>query len=336
MIRLSIVLLFLISAATMFQGCGGSKEIEKEIVWPDPPDSARIKYVTTYKSEDQFTSGLGKSLEGLGGKKIWLGFARPFDVTGDNRGHIFISDALQGIFEIDQNKNEFKKLECKQCNFSLGAPRGLACDSGRVFVGLPSLGEVIVLSHEGMLLDTIGRRGSMPNPIDVVFDSLRHRILVVDNKLHQVKVFSDRGDTLFSIGKRGMEDGEFNFPQSAAVDRYGNIYVVDAFNFRIQIFDSTGKFLRKFGQQGDAWGTFAMPKGIALDADTNIYVLDAQHEHFQIFNNHGELLLFVGKYSSANDGFVNPVSMFIDNKNRIYVTDQLNERVQVFQILNIK
>jgi len=328
--------MFFVVAAAIFGGCGGSKQVEKEYVWPDPPDTARIKYIATYKNEDQFKSGFGKSLERLGGGTGSLGFARPFDVTGDNHGHIFVSDGVQGVFEIDEIKNDFRLLECKKCNFSLAAPRGIACDTGRIFVGLPSLGQIVVLSYNGELLDTIGKRGSMPNPIDVVLDTMRHRLLVVDNKLHQVKVFSDRGDTLFTIGTRGFGDGEFNFPQSVAVDRYGNIYVVDAFNFRVQIFDSTGKFLRKFGKQGDQWGQFAMPKGIALDADTNIYVLDSQHEHFQVFNNQGELLLFVGKYSPGNDGFENPVSMFIDNNNRIYVTDQLNQRVQVFQILNLK
>jgi hypothetical protein len=336
MSKQSLVFLFFTGIAALLQGCSGTKQAEREFVWPDPPDTARIKYLTTYKNEDQFKSGVGGALERLSGNKGSLSFARPFDVSGDNRGHIFVSDGVQGIFEIDQNANEFKMLECKNCKFSLAAPRGLACDSSRVFVGLPSLGQIVVLSHSGELLDTIGRRGSMPNPIDVVLDTLRHRLLVVDNKLHQVKVFSDHGDTLFSIGTRGLGDGEFNYPQSVAVDRQGNIYVVDAFNFRIQIFDSTGKFLRKFGKQGDEWGTFAMPKGIALDADTNIYVLDSQHEHFQVFNNHGELLLFVGKYSPLNDGFENPVSIFIDSSNKIYVTDQLNQRVQVFQILNLK
>jgi sugar lactone lactonase YvrE len=257
-------------------------------------------------------------------------------VTGDNHGHIFVTDGVQGVFLIDENKNEFKLLSCPECRFPLTNPRGIACDTGRVYVGLPATGQIAVLSHSGNLIDTIGRRGTFPNPIDIVLDTLRHRLLVVDNKLCQVKVYTEKGDTLFSIGRMGEGDGEFNRPQSVAVDKYGNIYVVDAFNFRIQIFDSTGKYLRKFGQQGDAWGMFAMPKGIALDADTNIYILDSQHEHFQVFNNHGELLLFVGKYSPGNDGFVNPVSIFIDNKNRIYVTDQLNARVQVFQILNSK
>ncbi len=331
--KFSIIVLCAVSLAFLFGGCGGSKQSEKAIVWPDPPDTARIKYIGTYRSEDQFKSSVGKSLEGLGGKNSWFSFSRPFDVTGDNHGHIFVTDAAQGIFMIDENKSEFSKIECKTCTFKTNNPRGIAADSNRIFVGLPDLGQVVVLSHTGELLDTIGRRGTFPNPLDIVLDTVRHRLFVVDNRLHQVRVFTDHGDSLFSIGTRGYGDGEFNFPQSLAVDKFGTIYVVDAFNFRVEIFDTNGTFVRKFGKQGDRWGDFAMPKGIAVTADTNIYLLDAQHHHFQIFNNQGELLLFVGKYSAQNDGFINPVSMFIDNRNRVYVTDQLNARVQIFQIL---
>jgi hypothetical protein len=334
--RVATLIIFA-GALLALEGCGSSKEsAEKVPTWPNPPDPARITYVKTYRSDEDFKSGFSKTLESLGGERTALTFSRPFDVTGDNRGHIFVSDGLQGVIMIDENKSEYRKLVCKKCGFSTDQPRGIACDSSRVFVGYPSLGQIVVFNYDGDFLDTIGHRGSFPNPIDVVCDAPRHRIFVVDNRLHQVKVFRDNGDTLFTIGKRGLEDGEFNFPQSLTVDASGTIYVVDAFNFRIQAFDSTGKFLRKFGRQGDEWGAFAMPKGIAVDSDTNIYVLDAQHQHFQIFNQEGRLLLFVGQYSSGNDGFINPVSMFIDNHDRIYVTDQLNRRVQVFQYLKHK
>lgn len=329
----AIIAMCAVCVALLLAGCGGSQQSEKSLAWPDPPDTARIKYVGTYRSEDQFKSAVGKSLEGLGGKNSWLSFSRPFDVTGDNHGKIYVTDAAQGVFVINENTSEFTKLECKKCTFKMNNPRGIAADTARIYVGLPDLGQVVVLSPAGELLDTIGRRGSLPNPLDIVLDTVRHRVFVVDNRLHQVKVFTEHGDSLFSIGTRGVGDGEFNFPQSVAIDRFGTIYVVDAFNFRVEIFDSAGTFVRSFGKQGDLWGDFAMPKGIAVTADTNIYLLDGQHHHFQIFNNRGELLLFVGKYSARNDGFINPVSMFIDNRNRIYVTDQLNARVQIFQIL---
>ena len=213
-------------------------------------------------------------------------------------------------------------------------PRGIGCGHGKVFIGLAGSGKIAVLDEEGKYLQVIGREGQFPNPVDVVCDTNRNRLYIVDNRLHQVLVYSETGDSLFTIGKRGTGEGEFNFPESAAVDSAGNVYVVDSFNYRIEIFDQSGKFLRMFGKQGDAYGTFARPKGIALDSYGNIYVLDGIHNNYQVFNNAGEMLMFVGRYSPGNDGFENPVSIAIDHNNKIFVTDNLNGRLQVFQLLS--
>jgi hypothetical protein len=211
--------------------------------------------------------------------------------------------------------------------------RGVAYAHGKLFVGVANLGQVLVIDSEGVAVAKIGRTNQFQNPVDVVADTQRSRIYIVDNRIHQIAVYSEKGDSLFVIGRRGEGDGQFNFPVSAALDKAGNLYVVDQFNYRVEVFDTAGTFLRQFGKQGDAYGTFARPKGIALDSFDNIYVVDGVHNNFQVFNNAGELLMFVGHFSPGNDGFQNPVMIAIDRNNTIYVTDNLNARVQVFQLL---
>jgi DNA-binding beta-propeller fold protein YncE len=251
-------------------------------------------------------------------------------VAGD--GRIYVTDAMQGLILYDMKKKEVQPIG-ENVTVELKDPRGVAYGHGKVYVGVVSLGQVVIIDDQGNYAGRIGRQDQFKNPVDVVVDTIRSRVYVVDNHLHTVFVYSEAGDSLFTIGRRGSKEGDFNYPQSAAVDRQGNLYVVDAFNFRIEVFDTTGKFLRMFGKQGDAYGTFARPKGIALDNDGNIYVLDGLHNNFQIFNNAGELLMFVGRFSPNNDGFQDPVSIAIDARNMIYVTDNLNSRIQMFQLL---
>ena len=327
-LALSVMMIALIS------GCGSSQSIQTDqsLVWPPPPDTARIKYVKTYRGEEDFPSGLSQLLNVVGGKSSTRDLQRPFDVCTDNADHIYVSDLELGVISFDLKKNEVTSLTDKP-SIPLGGARGLAYDNNQLFVGLVDLGQVAVITTDGQLVKMIGRKGQFGNPVDVVCDTTKHRILIVDNKLHKIFIYSENGDSLFTVGKRGTDDGEFNMPQAAAVDGNSNIYVDDAFNFRIEIFDSTGTFLRKFGDQGEVYGTFARPKGIALDSFGHIYVLDASHQNYQVFDQQGNLLLFVGKFSSGNDGFQNPVSLFIDRSNMIYVTDQLNQRVQIFQLL---
>lgn len=329
-----LVLSLLYIVAALLSGCGGSKGIQQEarIVWPEPPDTPRVAYVRTYRGEDDVSGGLGSVISSLAGKTSIVKLARPFDICLADEGRFYVTDAMQGVILFDNKKKEVKPLGEKSV-VDLKDPRGIAYGHGNLFVGLAGSGKIAVLNDDGRLVRTIGKAGQFPNPVDIVCDTLRNRIYIVDNRFHQVLVYSESGDSLFTIGRRGSGEGEFNFPQSAAVDAAGNVYVVDSFNFRIEVFDSTGKFLRLFGKQGDAYGTFARPKGIALDSFGNIYVLDGLHNNYQIFNNAGELLMFVGRYSPDNDGFEDPVSIAIDKNNMVYVTDNLNARVQVFQML---
>ncbi len=316
-------------------GCSTSKDTlkENEIVWPAPPDEPRVKYIKTLHSEDEFLSGLSKAAQVITGKTSDLRLMRPFDVTTDGKGKVFVSDMEQGLMLFDEVNKRVVPLGAKSM-LPLGRIVGIAYGNEKLFVGSTELRGIVALSLDGTVIRTYGSKGQFPNPVDVTYDKYLNRIIVVDNKIHQVVVFSEEGDSLFTIGERGEEDGQFNFPQSAAVDKESNIYIVDAFNFRVQVFDKDGKFLSKFGQQGNVFGMFERPKGIALDTFGNIYVVDALHNNFQIFNQDFDLLMFVGRYSdSDNLGFLNPVGICIDENNRIYVADQVNERVQIFQLL---
>lgn len=322
--------------AGVLGGCGTSQQLQEDIVWPAPPDEARIKYVKTYHSEDDFLSGMGKTIQMLAGQTPTIALRRPFDVCSDDAGTVYVSDVSQGLVAFSEKKQEVRFIGDK-LQLPLDSPLGIAFGNGKLFVGLVDAGQVVVLGSEDQFINVIGRPNQFPNPVDVAYDHVGKRVIIVDNKLQQVLVYSESGDSLFALGvpgERSDVDGEFNAPQSAAVDSRGNIYIVDAFNFRVQVFSPEGTFLRKYGQQGSGFGMFNRPKGIALDTYDNIYIVDALHNNFQIFNANFDLLMFVGRYSTIdNKGFLNPIGIHIDTTNRIYVADQVNQRVQIFQLL---
>lgn len=332
-VSISVIFAAMLVAAA-FSGCSSSEQTQQSYhqVWPEPPDSPRVAYLRTLRGEKDFSGGLGSIVGSLAGSETVLKFSRPFDICVAGDGRFYITDLNEGVILYDARAGKLKVLGEKSI-IDLKDPRGIAYARGKVYIGLAGSKKIAVLDEEGKVVMAIGREGYFQNPVDIVCDTLRSRIYIVDSKGHQVFAYSETGDSLFTIGRRGEAEGDLNYPQSAAVDEGGNLYVVDGFNFRVQIFDSTGKYVRHFGKQGDVYGTFARPKGVALDSYKNIYVLDGMHQNFQIFSNEGELLMFVGKYSAGNDGFVNPVSIAIDQKNSIYVTDYLNSRVQVFQLL---
>jgi DNA-binding beta-propeller fold protein YncE len=334
--KLSVILFLalVLSLSLLATGCGGSKEAQQGIryVWPELPDSPRVAYVKTFHGEKDFSTGLGGIVGNLTGGESSIWFDKPFDICTAGDGRFYITDLSEGVILYDTKKGKVESIG-ENSVISLKDPRAIAYAHGKLYIGVAGSKKIAVLDDEGKVVRAIGREGRFPNPVDIVCDTARRRVYIVDSKLSQVFAYSEDGDSLFTIGKRGVGDGEFNYPQSAAVDSSGNLFVVDGFNYRVEIFDSTGKYLRQFGSHGDGYGMFGRPKGIALDSHQNIYVLDGLHQNFQIFNNAGELLMFVGRYSSGNDGFTDPVSIVIDRSNTIYVTDYLNSRIQVFQLL---
>lgn len=62
------------------------------------------------------------------------------------------------------------------------------------------------------------------------------RLYVVDTFQHKVFVINTKdGKQLFTFGERGLEEGQFNFPNSVAVGTDGRVYVVDRENNRVSV-----------------------------------------------------------------------------------------------------
>jgi DNA-binding beta-propeller fold protein YncE len=205
-------------------------------------------------------------------------------------------------------------------------------DDGKVFIADATLNRVFGYDADGTMAIAIGHEGELKNPSGLAIDRARKLVYVADSTNHQVFCYSTvDGTSVRTIGKRGVDKGEFNFPTNVFVDAQGLLYVADTLNFRIQIFDPEGQFVRTFGQQGDGPGTFNRPKGVAVDSEGHIYVADASFNNFQIFDQEGRLLLAVGSGGPRPGEFMLPAGLFIDGQDRIYVADQENARVQVFQ-----
>ena len=76
------------------------------------------------------------------------------------------------------------------------------------------------------LVIAIGRDGDLESPAGMAIDTGRQRLYVADSKKHQVFCYSTAdGTAVRTIGRRGSEPGEFNFPTNVSVDKEGRLYV---------------------------------------------------------------------------------------------------------------
>jgi DNA-binding beta-propeller fold protein YncE len=153
------------------------------------------------------------------------------DVTGKAHSVLVISPANKVVRVMGQSDH-------------LLFPNCLSVDKqGNVFVSDSNNGRIAVFGANGSLLTTVGRgvgEGDLGLPRGMALDD-SGRLFVVDTTDHMVRVFKvgtnlSRPPTfLGSFGTGGQLDGTFRFPNGAAADSRGRIYVTDRDNNRVQV-----------------------------------------------------------------------------------------------------
>jgi DNA-binding beta-propeller fold protein YncE len=310
--------------------------VEVNKVWPQKPAMARIAYVKSFASAADLGIDKGffaRIADFFTGKQDWH-LVRPMAVLATNDGKIYVADPGSGAVHRFDKKNGKYTLILASDKQALPSPIGLAIGAkGEVYITDSFLGQIYVVPAGSDTAEILKLVVTPDQPTNIVVDAKSQRRYVVDSARHHIKVYGPDGLLLNTIGRRGDEDGEFNFPSMIWLDNQNRLLVSDALNFRIQMFDLDGHFIKKFGQRGDGTGDMSRPKGVATDSYGHIYVVDALFHSVQVFNDSGEFLLNVGHRGNAAGEFLLPTGIYITRDNMIYVADSHNSRVQVFRYI---
>ncbi|MGB8784083.1 MAG: SMP-30/gluconolactonase/LRE family protein [Terriglobales bacterium] len=325
---------------------------KSKVVWPQPPNIARVKYMDYFAGEKlpdfgaQTTKAKSSWMDRLAGTSADKGdnplknhffMGEPHGLAVDSKGKLYVADGKVGaIFIIDpETKDTVMIKNGKDAGFAL--INGLAIDdSDRLFVSDSQAHRILVFdkNHKGEAAITQG----LVTPAGMAIDNENRFLYVADIGLDQVLVYDV--DNLTPLRRIGTADtkhqsnalGDFSKPTSVAVDQDGNVYVTDMLNYRIEVFDADGKFIRAFGKHGDGPGYFAMPKGIAVDCDGHIWVTDSMQNRVHLFTQEGDLLMWMGNKQGALPGTFSGLQyILIDKQNRVFTSESYPGRVQMFR-----
>lgn len=325
-----------------FQACSTKEvEVETTIAFPSYPQEPKIVYLATYRggAPEDTTSALDTFLGEKQSTKKVSNIIKPYGV-GLQDGKVYAVDTgANVVYVIDEKSKELEFIG----NGALGrlaGPISMAFDRDKnIYVSDSREKRINGYDQKGNMIYSIGDRLDFTNPTGIAIDKNQHRLYVIDTKTHQYKAYDIASKKhLYTVGKRGNGDAEFNFPTNIAVDqRNGNIVIVDTQNFRVQIFDKDGKFITKFGNVGNKPGTFARPKGVGVDSEGNIYVADSAFNNVQIFSEYGkDLLMFFGGGGYGPAQFRLITGIYIDEDDKIVIADGFSGRVQTFQYVSEK
>ena len=320
------------------------------IVWPNPPAIARIRYLAFYAAQQVSQVEEAKNtkkqgwMDRLAGTQpegesthVLFQLAQPFGIAVDSKGQVYVADTKVGaifIFDTETRKAELIK---NSVHAHFVRIIGLAMDDNdRLFVADAGLRHVLVFNSKHEAEDVITE--GLVEPSMVAIDTNNRLLYVSDVSLDQVLVYdADTYKLLRKIGTAGHNHeltgpGEFAKPTGLALDKEGNLYVADTLNNRIEIFDADGQFIRAFGKNGDGPGYFARPKGVAIDSDGNIWVADGMLDRIQVFNKDTRLLIVMGGHGLLPGQFQALVNVAADTRrNRIYTSEIYPGRVQEFR-----
>ena len=319
------------------------------IVWPNPPAIARIKYEAFYAAQKiSQVEAAGKTkkakwMDRLAGTqpasestKVLFQLGEPYGMTLDSKGRLFVADQKVGAIFIFNTETRDVELIKNKVHAHFVRIIGLAMDDGdRLFVSDPGLRHIIVFDANHKATDVITE--GMSDPGALALDRENRLLYVADVALDQILVYdADSFKLKRKIGTTGHNHelttpGDFAKPSGIALDSDGNLYVCDTLNNRIEEFDADGTFISTFGKAGDGPGHFARPKGIAIDSDNHIWVADGMQDRVQVFNQQHQLLISFGGHGLLPGQFQAIVGITIDKMNRVFTSEIYPGRVQQFR-----
>ncbi len=169
---------------------------------------------------------------------------QPTGLAFDSEGTLYVADlssATPRILVIDRQANVVRILGAEN---RMAFPNGLAVDAdGDVYVADSNNGRLLVFAPDGALIGQVGRgtsEGNLGLPRGVAIDG-EGRVFVADATGQGVFVYrrptegSQALEFLGFFGGQGVDDAKFQFPNGAAVDARGRVYVADTVNDRIQV-----------------------------------------------------------------------------------------------------
>jgi DNA-binding beta-propeller fold protein YncE len=323
-----------------------------KLVWPSPPNIARVKWLDYFAGEkidySQATTkqkagwmdrlaGAQSEQEKFNPKTFPFQLLRPYGIAIDSKGRVYVGDQkVGGIFIFNTETHETQLIR-NGSDAHFKWINGLAIDDDdRLFVADGQMHRVLIF---GPKHDVVGQISEgLNDPVGVAIDTTNRFLYVADTQTDLVQVYDvDSYKLLRHIGTPGKTHfsttpGDFAGPQGVAVNKDGDVFVTDTMNDRVEIFDSDGSFISTFGSNGDGPGYFARPKGIAVDADDHIWVADEVQDRVQVLNREGQVLTYIGTGHGNMPGqFKALVGVAIDKDNRVFTTEQYPGRMQMFR-----
>lgn len=207
---------------------------------------------------------------------------KPINIAIDTAGNKYIADTGRNQVIVFDVNDKYVRAYGIDGQFK---PSDVALSGNKLFVSDLLNHNIHVLDRQsGAEITTFSSAGS---EIDQLFhptniDIQGEYLYVADTSNARIQKFTLTGEYVASIGKMGVNLGEFARPKGVAVDNKNRLYVVDAAFENVQIFNDEGKLLMFFGAPGGEKDSINLPTTVAIDYDNVQYFQRYAAPKFQL------------------------------------------------------
>ncbi|MEK7389421.1 MAG: hypothetical protein AAB036_06965 [Elusimicrobiota bacterium] len=317
-----------------------------DIVFPQPPDKPRIRFVRSIQTANDLKPKTEKKAGGFfakivaffsGGERIVEMFNNPYGIWR-RADKIYVSDTgAQHLVVVDLKAASFSYLGDKG-EESLKSPVGVAVDEAdNVYVSDTGDGSIKAYAPDGRMMwkseGAGGAAGRLNRPAGITITPAGE-LLVADSSNRRIVALAKDGRFLKEMCLHANKE-YFALPNPNNVWslKNGEFLVSDPLAARVHIFSSTGAAVGGFGEPGDSAGYMSRPRGVAVDSDGNIHVVDAMFNRVQVFNRKGDVLVWYGGPGSQPGNMALPAGIFIDENDLIYLANSKLRRIDIFQYI---
>ena len=256
------------------------------------------------------------------------GFNKPTGVAVSDDGHVIVTESRGNCITVLDREGKKVKSFTSSGNIKFSSPRGVAITPDN-FILVTDMHKIQKLTMDGKLIASVGQLGSKPlefnYPRGITISPTTGHIYVADCGNYRIQVLNPDLTFSYSFGSKGSAEGQFNIPESIAIDNQGLVYVSDSGNHRIQVFTSEEKYISQFGTRGSEPGQLQRPTGLVINNNL-LYVAELGNHRVSIFTTDGQFV------SSFEDQLViyNPLGITLDNESlNLYICEDYYEKLVI-------
>jgi len=308
-------------------------ESQAKVIFPPPPDTARIQYLTSISTSEQVTGKRSKFATFILGETPSRDIIKPYGIAIHGTKIYTCDSGLPGL--------EIMDLEKKQFDYFMPTGKGqlqlpLNCcvdEGGSLYVADGERKQVVVFDSLGNFRDAFGA-GDHFKPTDVgIWGPWIYVTSVLENRV--IAFSKDSHQPLFSFPAEGVDQAAHLYSPANLFINGDGIFVSDFGDSKVKHYSHTGEYIGSVGSYGRNIGQFARLKGIAIDRESTLYAVDAGFENVQVFDEEGKVLMFFGGPYQGPGYMWLPAKIAIDYGNLEFFRDYVDPEYDLIYLLYV-